>query len=436
MTAKDFLNYKKPHFWVASAIVVVLALAGVVSVFNKEKTSAEPEETVEKVQVEIKEEPEEPEQPPKTDREIILERFQAMDWEEVKKNAKAFGEEGWEEGIVLLAELPQEQIRLYGYNDADYKYQGVAVEHNGNVNYFDWKYISSQHIQPEMYWNAARKHLQITLNLFEGSGVNAEELHVLVELETGTMEDFVYRSADYLNEIEERMNGTGVTVGSYVDIRLGDTMMLQFEPVKTVDGEETVLKLHQAVIYLNPSKDGFEFELGDIGVEPEKRAATITLEGSKESFTEVEYISNAGFTIWYPEYILEPYKLNGYDGFVVPGQGTDSMVKVTLVPSEDVDIDQSFLKEAAANFKSSKEYKKVTTSKIQKVKAADKNVSIRTIEVVHDDTADRFYLVKGKNHVLLVTVSLPKEALEGMGARINQMLGTISFVENTKEVDE
>ena len=194
-----------------------------------------------------------------------------------------------------------------------------------------------------------------------------------------------------------------------------------------------MLKLHQAVIYLNPSKDGYEFELGDIGVEPEKRTASIKLEGTEESFTEVQYISKAGFTIWYPEYILEPYKLNGYDGFVVPGQGTDSLVKVTFVPSEEVDLDQSFLKEAAGNFKSSKEYKKVTISKIKKLNAADKDVSIKTIEVVHDDTADRFYLVKGKEHVLLVTVSLPKEALEGMGERINQMLTTISFAVDASE---
>lgn len=430
MTAKDFVNYKKPHFWIALAVIVVLILAGVVSVLKKEKASTEPEEIIEDVKVEIQDEPEEPQ---KSDSEIIMERFQTMDWKEVKKNAKAFGEEGWEDGIVLLAELPQEQISLYGYNDADYKYQGVAVEKKGNVNYFDWKYISSQHIQPELYWNAEKKHLQITVNLFEGTGVNAEELHVLVELETGTMEDFVFRSEDYLKEIEERMDGTGVSIGSYVDIKLGNTMMLQFEPVKTVDGVETVLKLHQAVIYLNPSKDGFEFELGDIGVEPEKRSASIKLEGMEESFTEVQYVSNAGFTIWYPEYILEPYKLNGYDGFVVPGQGTDSLVKVTLVPSEEVDLDQSFLKEAAGNFKSSKEYKKVTISKIKSLSAADKNVSIKTIEVVHDDTADRFYLVKGKEHVLLVTVSMPKEALEGMGARINQMLGTISFTVDAAE---
>ena len=37
MTAKDFLNVKKPHFWTALAVIVVLGLAGVVSILDKEK---------------------------------------------------------------------------------------------------------------------------------------------------------------------------------------------------------------------------------------------------------------------------------------------------------------------------------------------------------------------------------------------------------------
>ena len=74
MTAKDFINYKKPHFWIALAVIVVLILAGVVSVLKKEKASTEPEEIIEDVQVEISEEPEEPQ---KSDSEIIMERFRA-----------------------------------------------------------------------------------------------------------------------------------------------------------------------------------------------------------------------------------------------------------------------------------------------------------------------------------------------------------------------
>jgi len=426
MTAKDFLNYKKPHFWAALVAIIVLIFAGVVAVLDKE----EPVEQVdvppaEEVVVEVEEVPEEPQ---KTESQIIIERFSSMDWEEVKKNAKEFGEDGWEKGIVILAKLPNEKITLYGYNDEEYQLKGVAIDYDGNVNYFDWEYTSAKtYIQPEMYWNAGANQLQITLNLHDGESVNAEELHVLMVHDTKTMEDFVLRSKDYLAEIEERMAGTGTVVGEYVDIKLGQTMMLEFTPVKTTDGEETILKLHQAIIYLNPSKDGYVFEIGGIGVEPEKRAATIKIEGDEEEYTEIQYISDEGFTIWYPEYILEPYKIYNHEGFVIPGQGDESQVKVLLVPEGDMKLTDSYLKEAAGNFKVSGEYKKVTVSKIKTIKADDKNVKIKMIEVVHDDTADRFYIIEGKELALLVTASMTKESLEGMGTRITKMLQTVTF---------
>jgi len=426
MTAKDFLNYKKPHFWAALVAIIVLIFAGVVAVLDKE----EPVEQVdvppaEEVVVEVEEVPEEPQ---KTESQIIIERFSSMDWEEVKKNAKEFGEDGWEKGIVILAKLPNEKITLYGYNDEEYQLKGVAIDYDGNVNYFDWEYTSAKtYIQPEMYWNASANQLQITLNLHDGESVNAEELHVLMVHDTKTMEDFVLRSKDYLAEIEERMAGTGTVVGEYVDIKLGQTMMLEFTPVKTTDGEETILKLHQAIIYLNPSKDGYVFEIGGIGVEPEKRAATIKIEGDEEEYTEIQYISDEGFTIWYPEYILEPYKIYNHEGFVIPGQGDESQVKVLLVPEGDMKLTDSYLKEAAGNFKVSGEYKKVTVSKIKTIKADDKNVKIKMIEVVHDDTADRFYIIEGKELALLVTASMTKESLEGMGTRITKMLQTVTF---------
>ena len=160
MTAKDFLNYKKPHFWTALIASIVLIFAGVVAVLDKEEPAEPVDVPAEEIEVEVEETPEEPQ---KTDSEIILERFSSMDWEEVKKNAKKFGEDGWEDGIVLLAELPGEKIALYGYNDEEYKLRGVAIDYNDNVNYFDWEYTSNKtYIQPEMYWNAAADQLQIT----------------------------------------------------------------------------------------------------------------------------------------------------------------------------------------------------------------------------------------------------------------------------------
>ena len=432
MTVKDFLNFKKPHFWVALISVAVIAFAGVVSVLDKEEPAEQVEvPPEEEIEVEEEELPEQSEEPVKTESQIILERFQSIDWEEVKKNAKAFGEEGWEQGVVVLAENSYAGITLYGYNDAEYQYRGVAVEHNGNINYFDWQYTSAQHIQPQMYWDGSERQLQITLNISEASEINVEELHVLVEHDTMTMEDFVFRSSDYLMEIEEQMNGTGMSVGSYVDIKLGEPMMLQFMPVKTADGKEEAMKLHQAVIHLNSSKDGFVFELGDIGVEPEKRTATIEIEGIEESYTEIQYISEQGYTLWYPEDFLAA-AINGHEGFTNLTASNEKSSEVIIVPEGDMDLDDSYLKEAAGNFKDSGEYEKVTVSKVKSLTADDKNVKIRMIEVVHDDTADRFYIVKGKDQALLITASMLTEGLEGWGERINAMIQTITFTETAE----
>lgn len=433
MTAKDFLNFKKPHFWTALAVVAVLGFAGVVSILDKEEP-AEPVNVppAEEIQVEVEEESKEPE---KTESQIIIERFSSMDWEEVKANAKEFGEDGWEEGIVLLAELSNDKIALYGYNDEEYKLRGVAIDYDGNVNYFDWEYTSEKtYIQPEMYWNAEENQLQITLNLSDGEGVNAEELHVLVVHDTKTMEDFVLRSKDYLMEIEERMAGKATAVGDYVDIKLGNTMMLQFEPVKTVNGEKAVMKLHQAVIYLNPSKDGFVFEIGDIGVEPEKRTAFVEIEGIKEEYIEVQYISENGYELWFPGSMM-PATIHGHEGFTNKAAADEPSAQVILVPEGDMKLNDAYLKEAAGNYKDSGEYEKVTISKVKTLKADDKNVKIKMIEVVHDDTADRFYIVENKEQALLITATMSAEGIEGWGARIDKMIQTITFNEDVEKTE-
>ena len=432
MKAKDFLNFKKPHFWVALVIILLLIFAGIVAVLDKEPL----EEAVdvppaEEIEVEVEDASAEK----KTDREIIMERFMGMDWEEVKKNAKSLDEEGWEDGIVFLGGLSNEKIALYGYNDQEYKLRGVAVEHNGNVSFFDWSYYSDANVNPQMYWNGEKNQLQITLHNYGKEEIHAPELHVLVEHDTKTMEDFVYRASDYLMEIEEQLAGTGVEIGSYVDIKLGNTMMLEFKPIKIVDGEETVMKKHQAIIYLNQSKDGFVFELGDVGVEPEKRKATIKIDGTEENYTEVQYISKNGYTLWYPETMM-PVTIHGHEGFKNLTSGDEIASEVIIVPEGDMSLDEDYLKEAADNFKASGEYKKVTISKIKTLKSEDKNVNIKMIEVVHDDTAHRFYMVKGQEQAVLITVSLQKESLEDWGVRISQMIQTITFPEKIEEKAE
>ena len=54
-------------------------------------------------------------------------------------------------------------------------------------------------------------------------------------------------------------------------------------------------------------------------------------------------------------------------------------------------------------------------------------MTIKTIEVVHDGSADRFYAVKDKEHTLLITVTFSEEALEVMGAKVDHMIQSITF---------
>ena len=69
MSAKDFINYRKPHFWVVLVIILVLIFAGVVSVLDKEEESVPVEVPVEEsLNIEVEEVPEAPK---KTDAEII-----------------------------------------------------------------------------------------------------------------------------------------------------------------------------------------------------------------------------------------------------------------------------------------------------------------------------------------------------------------------------
>ena len=59
MTAKDFLNYKKPHFWTALIASIVLIFAGVVAVLDKEEPAEPVDVPAAEIEVEVEETPEE-----------------------------------------------------------------------------------------------------------------------------------------------------------------------------------------------------------------------------------------------------------------------------------------------------------------------------------------------------------------------------------------
>lgn len=117
---------------------------------------------------------------PKNRRVDVVARFKRIDWEEIRgRHMVLVNEPGLWNHVVLIAELPEDGIRLYGYNDIEWSCEGVAVEIGDDVNYFDWIYTSTRMILPECYWNREKRQLQVALNIYTGTGIAAQALHVL-----------------------------------------------------------------------------------------------------------------------------------------------------------------------------------------------------------------------------------------------------------------
>ena len=197
----------------------------------------------------------------------VVSRFRNMDWSEIRKRRLADSNDPdiWKE-VVCIAEIPEESIKIYGYNDAEWSFEGVAIEIGDDVNYFDWIYTSPQCRLPECYWNQAGRQLQVALNIYTGTGVMAQELHVLQHYDTGTLTDNVLEISDYWDMLEERIHFrfeeetgqltlfdtsnqrelatvtveesavTGLELGNISRFLLGETIWLSVDPGYFVEG--------------------------------------------------------------------------------------------------------------------------------------------------------------------------------------------------------
>lgn len=143
-----------------------------------------------------------------------FQRLRDLSWDEIKaRKLSAQDDPNWQD-IVCIGEIPEKKIKLYGYNDAECSYEGVAIEIGDDVNYFDWVYSSTHCLLPECYWNEETKQLQAALNIYTGTGVEAQELHVLPQSPTGTLQDFVLDLNAYEELLKQRIDysfdrGTG-----------------------------------------------------------------------------------------------------------------------------------------------------------------------------------------------------------------------------------
>lgn len=134
----------------------------------------------------------------------IMQRLQNVDWENVPP--RRLEDTDYQIGeILLLAEIPEADIIMYGYNDEEFQWEGVAVVMGGRPYYFDWYYTSPRLVMPQIYWNQENRQLQVSLHNFTGTSLAAEELHVLRQTEEGDLEDFFFAYDDYVSLLRERL---------------------------------------------------------------------------------------------------------------------------------------------------------------------------------------------------------------------------------------
>lgn len=197
----------------------------------------------------------------------VVHRFMDADWDKVSKLHKPErGVMDDTKNILCIGELPEYGIKVYGYNDKEVCGAGVAVEKDGNINYFDWPYISPRGILPDLYWDEAHRQLQISFYVYTGTGASADSLYVLQYGDHGEAVPYNFDLDGYSREIKKRTGHTfdkksrtltlmdlktgrelasvklpegeftGMEYGMISDFQLGDTITCQVTPGFYLDG--------------------------------------------------------------------------------------------------------------------------------------------------------------------------------------------------------
>lgn len=140
-----------------------------------------------------------------------LYRLSQVNWDEVRKRRLPVRDDNdwWNtEDIILFARIPDRDIAIYGYSDAECFGQGIAIDLDGKISYFDWSYTTPQCIAPEFYWNDSAGQLQASLHIYTGTGVSADELHILQQDDTGALQDNAFELNDYISLLDARIGFT------------------------------------------------------------------------------------------------------------------------------------------------------------------------------------------------------------------------------------
>lgn len=231
------------------------------------------------------------------------------------------------EDLEVLAELSDPKITLYGAGGEDTR--GVVVEMGGKQTYFDWEYTSPRMVEPELYWNEKEKQLQVALSNASGTGVDAQELHVLQKTEDGELVDAVFGMEDYAALLAERLSFTydaprlqltlldtgngaevaagdlsclgeldgeveSLSLGDIAHFQLGDSVWLVFTPGYVMEG------------WAAPQYDGMPDLTVEVKINREAEKLSFTL-GALEEYVEYEGDASGYYMNAYAE-ILDKYQ--------------------------------------------------------------------------------------------------------------------------------
>ena len=169
------------------------------------------------------------------DEEIdVVSRFKAKSWDEIKKITLKDYISDWT-NVVCIAEIPEKDIRVYGYNDDEINFEGVAVQIGENVHYYDWTYTSSQLILPQVYWDEERQQLQLAMHVYTGTGASADRLYV-IQLQEDEMGTYVYgdysmtQYAEDLADMIETVYDFDSQELSFLDRKTGECLITVKKP--------------------------------------------------------------------------------------------------------------------------------------------------------------------------------------------------------------
>lgn len=230
-------------------------------------------------------------------------RFMAIPWTDIQARNLSLTDNIISDDIICIGELPEEKIKIYGYNDEECHGRGVAVEIGEDVNYLDWYYTTPRALLPSFYWNDTDRQLQVSLRNDTGTGVNAEELHILQQYDTGALIDHVFDITQYSQLLTDRLtfeynhetsrltlfdvlhnkelaqiklpameeDAVSLTVGDISHFELGTEITLHFTPGYCPDGwlipqYDNMPTLQTPVTFSYDENDKLIFELGEFTI--------------------------------------------------------------------------------------------------------------------------------------------------------------------------